>query len=116
MLEDFPNLTHYFFVKHQPRNYQLETEGKMTKKHSNFSGQEQFHPILVILVAGSLSLAIVDQSNRPAYFDIVKIAVVYFFGTTKSQGNINKSNNLDDSEIPDSSDSAKCTDNCDKPK
>ncbi len=51
----------------------------MPKKHSNFSGQEQFHPILVILVAGSLSLAIVDPTNRPAYFDIVKIAVVYFF-------------------------------------
>ncbi|WP_375501267.1 hypothetical protein [uncultured Nostoc sp.] len=88
----------------------------MTKKHSNFSGQEQFHPILVILVAGSLSLAIVDQSNRPAYFDIVKIAVVYFFGTTKSQENINKSNNLDDSEIPDNSDKAKCNDSHDKPK
>ncbi|MCC5660612.1 superinfection exclusion B family protein [Nostoc sp. XA010] len=88
----------------------------MTKKHSNFSGQEQFHPVLVILVAGSLSLAIVDQSNRPAYFDIVKIAVVYFFGTTKSQENINKSNNLDDSEIADNSDSPKCNDSHDKPK
>ncbi|MBD2606325.1 hypothetical protein H6G81_17755 [Scytonema hofmannii FACHB-248] len=85
----------------------------MAKKHSNFSAQEQFHPILVILVAGSLSLAIVDQTNRPAYFDIVKIAVVYFFGTTKSQENINKSNNIDDSEMPDSSDSAKCNDSDD---
>ena len=85
----------------------------MTKKHSNFSGQEQLHPILVILVAGSLSLAIVDQTNRPAYFDIVKIAVVYFFGTTKSQENINKSNNIDDSEMPDSPDSAKCNDSDD---
>ncbi|MEH2193118.1 MAG: hypothetical protein V7K98_10820 [Nostoc sp.] len=88
----------------------------MTKKHSNFSGQEQLNPILVILVAGSLSLAIVDQTNRPAYFDIVKIAVVYFFGTTKSQGNINKSNNVDDSEIPYNSNSTKSNDSHDKPK
>ncbi|MEH2060778.1 MAG: hypothetical protein V7K50_00660 [Nostoc sp.] len=88
----------------------------MKKKHSNFSVQEQFHPILVILVAGSLSLAIADPNNRPAYFDIVKIAVVYFFGTTKSQGDINKSNNLDDSEIPDSLDSKKCNDSHKKPK
>lgn len=88
----------------------------MTKKHSNFSGQEQLHPILVILVAGSLSLAIVDPSNRPAYFDIVKIAVVYFFGTTKTQGNNNKSNNTDNSEIPENSNSTKYNDSHDKPK
>jgi hypothetical protein len=84
----------------------------MTKKHSNFSGQEQLHPILVILVAGSLSLAIVDPSNRPAYFDIVKIAVVYFFGTTNTQGNTNKA---DDSEIPENSNST-YNDSHDKPK
>ncbi|MHC0061565.1 hypothetical protein ACWATR_01390 [Nostoc sp. UIC 10890] len=88
----------------------------MPKKHSNFSEQEQLNPILVILVAGSLSLAIVDQSNRPAYFDIVKIAVVYFFGTTKSQGNTNKSNNTDDLEIPENSNSTKYKDSHDKPK
>jgi hypothetical protein len=88
----------------------------VAKKHSSYSGQEQFHPILVILVAGSLSLAIVDPTNRPAYFDIVKIAVVYFFGTTKSQKNINNSNNIDDSEMPDSSDSANCNDSHNKPK
>ncbi|MEH2278154.1 MAG: hypothetical protein V7K40_26060 [Nostoc sp.] len=89
---------------------------KIVNEYSNFSGEEQLHPILVILVAGSLSLAIVDPTNRPAYFDIVKIAVVYFFGTTKSQGNINKSNNLDDSEIPDDSNSTKGNDSHDKPK
>jgi hypothetical protein len=88
----------------------------MTKKHNNFSGQEQLNPILVILVAGSLSLAIVDQTNRPAYFDIVKIAVVYFFGTTKSQGNLNKSNDVDDSENPDNSKSTKSNNSHDKTK
>ncbi|MFN6462079.1 MAG: hypothetical protein RMZ41_009560 [Nostoc sp. DedVER02] len=88
----------------------------MTKKHNNFSGQEQLNPILIILVAGSLSLAIVDRDNRPAYFDIVKIAVVYFFGTTKSQGNINKSNNIDDSEKPDNSNTTKSDNSHDKAK
>lgn len=38
-------------------------------------------PILVILVAGSISLAIVNKENHPAYFDIVKIAMVYSFGS-----------------------------------
>ncbi|MEA5604715.1 hypothetical protein [Nostoc sp. UHCC 0252] len=88
----------------------------MTKKHGNLSAQDQLNPILIILVAGSLSLAIVDRDNRPAYFDIVKIAVVYFFGTTKSQGNINQSNNVDDSENPDDSNSTKCNDSHDKRK
>jgi hypothetical protein len=88
----------------------------MTKKHNNFSGQEQLNPILIILVAGSLSLAIVDRDNRPAYFDIVKIAVVYFFGTTKSQVNLNQSKNVDDSENQDNSNSTKSNDSHDKPK
>ncbi|WP_337885547.1 hypothetical protein [Fischerella thermalis] len=30
-------------------------------------------PILIILVTGSLSLAILDKENRPAYFDIAKV-------------------------------------------
>lgn len=85
-------------------------EKLVVKKHRDFFRQEQFHPVLVILVAGSLSLAIIDQSNRPAYFDIVKIAVVYFFGTVKSQKNLNESNSTDNLEISDSSDSSKCDD------
>ncbi|MDZ8108755.1 MAG: hypothetical protein RM338_24455 [Nostoc sp. DedQUE12a] len=47
---------------------------------------EAFSPILVILVAGSISLAIVNKDNHPAYFDLVKIAMVYSFGFDKSKG------------------------------
>ncbi|OUL23043.1 hypothetical protein BV378_24510 [Nostoc sp. RF31YmG] len=88
----------------------------MTKKRKSFSAKEQFHPILVILVAGSLSLAVVDQSNRPAYFDIVKIAIVYFLGTTKAQENIGNSNSIDDSEMPDNSSNANSNDSHDQSK
>lgn len=45
--------------------------------------------ILVILVSGSLCLAVIDEKNRPAYFDIVKVAVGYSFGAMKLQGNGN---------------------------
>ncbi len=38
---------------------------------------EALSVILVILVAGSISLAIVNKDNHLAYFDIVKIAMVY---------------------------------------
>lgn len=47
---------------------------------------EALSPILVILVAGSISLAIVNKDNHPAYFDLVKIAMVYSFGSHKSNG------------------------------
>jgi len=52
----------------------------MTNKDSDKS---TLSPILVILVAGSISLAIVNKENHPAYFDIVKIAMVYSFGSHK---------------------------------
>ncbi|WP_414755912.1 hypothetical protein [Anabaena sp. CCY 9910] len=38
-------------------------------------------PILVILVAGSLSLAIINKDNTPVYVDIVKIAMGYALGS-----------------------------------
>ncbi|MBD2531292.1 hypothetical protein H6G97_17540 [Nostoc flagelliforme FACHB-838] len=64
--------------------------------NSNISGAgETLSPLLVILVAGSISLAIVNKANHPAYFDIVKIAMVYSFGSIKSQGKSKHSNNQD---------------------
>lgn len=56
----------------------------MSKHKSNGSDGETLSPILVILVAGSISLAIVNKDNHPAYFDIVKIAMAYSFGCNKS--------------------------------
>ncbi|MDZ8030318.1 MULTISPECIES: hypothetical protein [unclassified Nostoc] len=61
--------------------------------NNNGSGVETFSPLLVILVAGSISLAIVNKANHPAYFDIVKIAIAYSFGSIKSQ---EKSKHSDD--------------------
>ena len=54
----------------------------MTNKDSDKS---TLSPILVILVAGSISLAIVNKENHPAYFDIVKIAMAYSFSSHKSK-------------------------------
>ncbi|MBD2594491.1 hypothetical protein BCD64_08185 [Nostoc sp. MBR 210] len=53
--------------------------------NNGFKG-DTLSPILVILVAGSISLAIVNKENHPAYFDIVKIAMAYSFGSHKSKG------------------------------
>ncbi|BAZ53513.1 hypothetical protein NIES4103_61910 [Nostoc sp. NIES-4103] len=53
--------------------------------NDNDFGAERLSPILAILVAGSLSLAIVNKDNHPAYFDIVKIAMAYSFGSYKSK-------------------------------
>ncbi|MBD2498796.1 hypothetical protein [Nostoc sp. FACHB-280] len=53
--------------------------------NNGFKG-DTLSPILVILVAGSISLAIVNKENHPAYFDIVKIAMAYGFGSHKSKG------------------------------
>jgi hypothetical protein len=57
----------------------------MLDNGNGFKG-EPLPPILVILVAGSISLAIVNKENHPAYFDMVKIAMVYSFGSNKSKG------------------------------
>jgi hypothetical protein len=64
--------------------------------NSNGFGGEPLSPILVILVAGSISLAIVNKANHPAYFDIVKIAMAYSFGSIRSQGKTKHSNEQDD--------------------
>ncbi|MBH8566284.1 hypothetical protein I8748_29705 [Nostoc sp. CENA67] len=53
--------------------------------NDNDSGAERLSAILAILVAGSISLAIVNKDNHPAYFDIVKIAMAYSFGSYKSK-------------------------------
>ncbi|NJR14605.1 MAG: hypothetical protein HC785_02145 [Calothrix sp. CSU_2_0] len=57
----------------------------MSKNNRKFPQGGILSPILIILVAGSLSLAIIDKENRPAYFDIVKIAVGYSFGAMRLQ-------------------------------
>ncbi|WP_373529579.1 hypothetical protein [Nostoc sp.] len=67
----------------------------MSKNSNGFQG-ETLSPILVILVAGSISLAIVNKDNHPAYFDIVKIAMAYSFGSIKSQEKTKHSHNQDD--------------------
>lgn len=53
-------------------------------------------PILIILIAGSISLAIVNKDNHPAYFDIVKIAMAYSFGSHRSHSKARQSNNQDE--------------------
>ncbi|MEA5605059.1 hypothetical protein [Nostoc sp. UHCC 0252] len=65
--------------------------------NSNGSGLETLSPLLVILVAGSISLAIVNKANHPAYFDIVKIAMAYSFGSIKSRSN--HQNEADNDEL-----------------
>ncbi|BAY23051.1 hypothetical protein NIES2100_28150 [Calothrix sp. NIES-2100] len=55
----------------------------MPNNNSNGSPEEILSPLLIILVAGSISLAVVNKDNQAAYFDIVKIAMVYSFGSRK---------------------------------
>ncbi|HEY9801397.1 MAG TPA: hypothetical protein V6D25_13640 [Leptolyngbyaceae cyanobacterium] len=55
-------------------------------------------PVLIILVAGSISLAIVNKDNHPAYFDIVKIAMAYSFGSLKSHNQHKTSHNQEDTD------------------
>lgn len=59
---------------------------KRKNNKSSTSTKGVLSPILVILVSGSLCLAVLDRDNRPAYFDIVKVAVGYAFGASKQQG------------------------------
>lgn len=66
--------------------------------NNNGSRGEPLSPILVILVAGSISLAIINKANHPAYFDIVKIAMAYSFGSIKSQGKTRHSNRQDEAD------------------
>lgn len=77
----------------------------MSNKKSS-SLEDTLSPILVILVAGSISLAIVNKNNHPAYFDIVKIAIAYSFGSMKSQRKIAESKNQGDSEDSENSDNS----------
>ncbi len=41
------------------------------------NGKEPLSPILIVLITSSLSLAIVDKENRPVYFQIVNLVVIY---------------------------------------
>ncbi|MEA5505116.1 hypothetical protein VB735_18785 [Halotia wernerae UHCC 0503] len=70
----------------------------MSKHNSNGSEGEILSPILVILIAGSISLAIVNKDNHPAYFDIVKIAIAYSFGSSKSHQKTKQFHNQDEQD------------------
>ena len=65
----------------------------MKKDKSNIVYKGVLSPILVILVSGSLCLAVIDKQNHPAYFDIVKVAVGYSFGAMRLQQASRDSNN-----------------------
>jgi hypothetical protein len=80
---------------HSAKDYQI---GDLLMPNSKDSGADILSPLLVILVCGSLSLAMVDKENRPAYFDIVKIAIAYTFGSTKLAEKSTNSSNRDDSD------------------
>lgn len=74
----------------------------MTKKISSAFGKGVLPSILFILVSGSLCLAMIDKENRPAYFDLVKVAVGYSFGAMRLQGSGDSSNqDEEDSKQPD---------------
>lgn len=64
----------------------------MTIKISSAFGKGVLPYILLILVSGSLGLAVIDKENRPAYFDMVKVAVGYSFGAMRFQGSGESSN------------------------
>lgn len=64
----------------------------MTKTIISAFGKGVLPSILVILVSGSLCLAVIDKENRPAYFDLVKIAVGYSFGAMRLQASGDSSN------------------------
>ena len=83
----------------------------MSIQKSSTFGRSILSPILVILVSGSLCLAVIDKENRPAYFDIVKIAVGYAFGAMNVQRTSNDSDNLDDpdgTQTPEKENSKEC--------
>ncbi len=46
--------------------------------------------LLLILVLGLIPLAIVNKDNQLAYFDIVKIVMIYSFSPQKSKDNRKK--------------------------
>ncbi|MHC5822025.1 MAG: hypothetical protein ACYT04_40710 [Nostoc sp.] len=73
----------------------------MTKKISSAFGKGVLSPILLILVSGSLCLAVIDKENRPAYFDMVKVAVGYSFGAMRLQNGDSSNQDEEDSKEPD---------------
>lgn len=73
----------------------------MTKKISSAFGKGVLSPILFILVSGSLCLAVIDKENRPAYFDMVKIAVGYSFGAMSLQNGDSGNQDEEDIKEPD---------------
>ena len=55
-------------------------------------------PILLILLTGSFSLAIVDKENRAVYFQIVNLVVIYSFDSIHEKELIQELDSKDDSE------------------
>jgi hypothetical protein len=67
----------------------------MSNNNSNGSKKEALSPIVVILLTWSLFLAMVDKDNRPVYFEIVDLVVVY---SLKSERKIRESSNEKDAQ------------------
>jgi hypothetical protein len=67
----------------------------MSNNNSNGSKKEVLSPIVVILLTWSLFLAMVDKDNRPVYFEIVDLVVVY---SLKSERKIRESSNEKDAQ------------------
>ncbi|MHC5854784.1 hypothetical protein [Nostoc sp.] len=87
-------------------SYQIIGVSKMKLVKRYAFNRNLLSSILLILVSGSLYLAVIDRENRPAYFDIVKVAVSYAFGSIKLQSNVEQTSNSDDlenSKIPNNS-------------
>ncbi len=73
----------------------------MSNNNSSSPKENILSPIVVILLTWSLFLAVVDKENRPVYFEIVDLVVVYSF---KPERKIRESNNQDDGNGSNNSD------------
>jgi hypothetical protein len=74
----------------------------MKNEKSNGFRRGLLSPLLLLLLSGSLSLAIVDKENRPVYFQIVNLLVIYSFDSIQQKEVIEELDSKDDSEDSDS--------------
>ncbi|MBW4668921.1 MAG: hypothetical protein KME60_16235 [Cyanomargarita calcarea GSE-NOS-MK-12-04C] len=74
----------------------------MRNEKSNGSRRGVLSPLLLLLLSGSLSLAIVDKENRPVYFQIVNLVAIYSFDSIQQKEVIEELDSKDDSEDSDS--------------
>jgi hypothetical protein len=74
----------------------------MRNEKSNGFRRGVLSPLLLLLLSGSLSLAIVDKENRPVYFQIVNLVVIYSFDSIQQKEVIEQLDSKDDFEDSDS--------------